>query len=166
MERPGLTCFRRHQPDEIFPMLHFTTMRQSHWHAINDQRSHTVSFPWPPFLLSSVPHTSSRVKAGSSLCSVFKEHWSLLMQVNRISVLLGTKPQWILSTFLTSVDCIRLRLYSLTLFACWEVFCWRQEELFLDPSNTFPSQWSCSLIMKPCLFKDMICAAQTWVGPG
>lgn len=55
--------------------------------------------------------------------------------------------------------------YRLTLLACREVFCWLPEELLLDPSNTFPIQWSCSLIVEPCLFKGIICTAQTWVGP-
>lgn len=47
---PGFTCFRRHQPDEIFPMLHFTTMTQSHWHARNYRH-----FPVRPCCLPQFP---------------------------------------------------------------------------------------------------------------
>lgn len=47
----------------------------------------------------------------------------------------------------------RLRLWKLTLSACWEVLCWLQEELPIDPTSTFPIQWSCSLILRAMLIQ-------------
>lgn len=46
-----------------------------------------------------------------------------------------------------------LRLWELTLSACWEVFCWLQGELLFDPTNTFPIQRSCSLILEAMLIQ-------------
>lgn len=44
-------------------------------------------------------------------------------------------------------------------------FCWSQEELLLDPSNTFPSQWRFSWIAKACLFERKMRTAETRVAP-
>jgi len=44
-------------------------------------------------------------------------------------------------------------------------FCWSQEELLLDPSNTFPSQWSFAWIVKACLFKRKMRTAETSIAP-
>lgn len=79
---------------KFFPMLHFTTMRHSHWHAKKYQHSHTVSFPCLPLLFSSVLHITRRVNFGLTLCGVFEEHLSwLFIQVNRIGVMMGTGCQ-------------------------------------------------------------------------
>lgn len=42
-------------------------------------------------------------------------------------------------------------------------FCWSQEELLLDPSNTFPSQWRFSWIVKACLSERKMRTAETRV---
>ena len=98
----------------------------------------------------------------------------LSMQKNRTGSHLGTSPSQVAAPFLclpgTSRDPAPERRRPganiMTLRSLlWEVFCWWQEELLLDPSNTFPSQWRWSMIVKPCLFKDKMCSAQTRIGP-
>lgn len=100
------------------------------------------------------------------LWAVFGGKHAPFTQVNR-GGLMRTRRQLTRPIFPSSdwPVCITLWVYRLTLFACREVLRRLQEELLLDPTNTFPFQWSCSLILKPCLFKDIICTAQTWVEP-
>lgn len=63
--RPSFACFRRHQPDEISAMLHFTTTRQPHWHARNYRHCWAFSSPYAPLLFATEP-TESRLAESCS----------------------------------------------------------------------------------------------------
>lgn len=140
-ERPSVACFRRHQPDEISGMLHFTTTRQSHWHARNYR--HCWAFASP----SVVCHRTWVVTFGRILFT----------QVNT-SGQMRTRCEWILPTFLSGSESWHYLPVEKFSADCRENFC-------MTRPTHFQVSGAALWFLKPCLSKDIICTAQTRVGP-
>lgn len=125
-------CFRRHQPDEIPAMLHFTTTRPSLW---KPRALLSFLISPSPRLCCLPPNLQSHI--WQNCVHAGKHKWR------------DEDEMWANAPHLP----FRLGLWKLTLSACWEVLCWLQEELPIDPTSTFPIQWSCSLILQAMLIQ-------------
>lgn len=124
-KQSDLTCFWRHQPDEVFPMLHFTTMGPLHWLAKTYQHSPAVSVA---FMLSPVLHITQKVNFCSTV-SCFEEHFNCFFaHIKKIGLLMRITK--ILHRWKIWRPHLHL-VFSLTLIACWEVFADYEENFYL-----------------------------------
>lgn len=145
-ESPSFTCFRRHQPDEISAMLHFTTTRQSLWHARSYRHCWAFSFPLPLALLFATEPTATFGRI-------------LFVQVNT-SGEMRTRCERMPPTFLSGSD---FESWHFPLVEKFSADC--RKNFRLTQLTHFQFSGAALWFLKPCLFKDIICTAQTRVGP-
>lgn len=143
-ESPGFTRLRSHQPDEISAMLHFTTTRQAVTLACNKLRA-LLSFLFSLPLV--VCHQTDRVPFGRILFKAGKHKWKDEDKPRASAAPSSSQAQPL------DVD----------------TFCSLRSFL---PTGGRTSDWpnkhisnSVELLFDSCLLKDIICTAQTRVGP-
>lgn len=145
-QRPSCTCFRRHQPDEICGMLHFTTTRQSHWHARNYRHHWAFSFSLRTFV---VCHQFYRVTFGRILFMQVNTSGQMKQDVSECS------PTFLSGSGFESWHYLPVEKF----FADW------RKNFSLTRLTHFQFSGAALWFLEPCLFKDIICTAQTRVGP-